>query len=188
VKETDMKRFYWAVAAVLCAAGLALAQAAARPDPAKELFAREAGTWDCEVKMYMRGPDAPPREHKGVEVNQVVSGKYLQTKFTYMMGNREYEGHGLMGFDARSKKYVGTWVDNFTSAPDQFKADYDEKAKTLTIRSGALDGGGSEMKTKKITTWIDDSKKTMVIYMIAEEGGKETDIKLMQIDSTKRKG
>jgi hypothetical protein len=97
---------------------LASAQPQPKPGKAHALLARDAGTWDCNIKMFFQGPSGPPAEFKGVEVNKLVSGGlYLQTSFTYPMGGRgAFEGHSLMGYDPRSKKYVGTWVDNFTSA------------------------------------------------------------------------
>jgi hypothetical protein len=80
--------------------------------------------------MFFRGPDSPPAAFKGVEVNKLVSGDlYLQTSFKCPMGDRgEFEGHSLMGYDPRSKKYVGAWVDNFTSVPSQLTGEFNEQS------------------------------------------------------------
>ncbi|MEX2142160.1 MAG: DUF1579 domain-containing protein [Pirellulales bacterium] len=173
---------------VVCIPTLVVAQAN-RPGKAHELLASEAGTWDCEVKMFFQGPGRPPTEFKGVEVNKLVSGGlYLQTSFTYPMGDRgEFEGHSLMGYDPRVKKYVGTWVDNFTSVPSPINGEYDEKSKTMTVRSTVVDGSGKELKSKNVTTWLDDSRKKFAAFLIVEAGGKETEVKLMEMTATKRK-
>jgi hypothetical protein len=165
------------------------AQFPAKTDKPHELFSRDAGTWDCQVKMFFRGPAGPPVEFKGVEVNELVSGGlYQRTSFKYSMGNRgEFEGHALVGYDPRIQKYVGTWVDNRTTVPSRIEAEFDESEKTMTDRRTVVDGRGKEFKSKQITTWLDDSSKKLEIFMTVEADGKETDIKLMEMIATKRK-
>jgi hypothetical protein len=154
-----------------------------------ELLARSAGTWDCDVKMFFRGPQAPAAEFKGTEVNELVSGgKYLRTSFSYTMGNRgKFEGHSLLGFDPRTKRYVGTWVDNFTAAPSRIDEEYDEQSNTMTDHRTVVDGAGNEIESKHITTWLDDSRKKVEIFMIVRDGDKTTETKLMEMVATKRK-
>ena len=172
----------------VCISAGASAQDLPKPGKAHKLFAREAGTWDCEVKMFYQGPEGPPTLSKGVEVNELVSGDlYIQTSFTYQMRGRKFEGHSLMGYDPHSKKYVGMGVNNFTSIPTQLKGEYDENAKTLTIRSIVVDGSGKELKQKQITTWLGESKKKFEIFLVVDAGGKEIDVKLMEMIAKKRK-
>jgi hypothetical protein len=165
------------------------AQGPARPGKPHELLAMDAGTWDCKVRMFFGGPDAPPEEFNGIEENQLVSGGlYLQTSFTHPMGRRgEFEGHSLIGFDPRVKKYVGTWVDNRTAIPRQIMGDFDEMLKTLTISSIVVDGRGRELKTRQVTRWLDESNKTLEIFMVIAAGDDETEIKLMELTATKRR-
>jgi hypothetical protein len=181
--------------ALLASAGSALAQQADAPPPLPKpgkphaVLAQDAGTWDCVVKMYFGGPDAPPSEFKGVEENKLVSGNlYLLSTFRCTMGDRgDFEGHGLMGYDVRARKYTGTWVDNFTAAPSPMQGDYDEKTKTLTVHSAAVDAQGNEMKSRMVTTWRDDGTKQFTVYLVVEAGGKETLIKLMEMTGKKRR-
>lgn len=180
-------------AAALCIGLIHVAKIGAADDqqkPAKpqQLLARNAGTWDCDIKMFLKGPNTPPKNFKGIEDNKLVSGgKFLQTSFKYSMGpRREFEGHSLMGYDPRSKRYIGTWVDNMTSVPSQVSEEYDEASKTLTDHRTVVDGSGNETKSKLITTWHDDSTKKLEIFMVVRQGEKETDVKLMEIVATKR--
>ncbi len=186
IQETVMRTLLCILA--VCISTRASAQDLPKPGRAHALFARDAGTWDCDVKMFFQGPQGPPTESKGVEVNELVSGDlYMQSSFTGQMRDQRFEGHSLMGYDPRSKQYVGTWVDNFTSIPTQFKGEYDEQAKTLTVRSIVVDGSGQEIKQKQITTWLDESKKKWEIFMVVDADGKEVEIKLMEMTATKRK-
>jgi hypothetical protein len=180
-------------ASVMCllAAAGAQAQDAPMPKPGKphEVFAKDAGTWDCDVKMYFAGPDMPPSEFKGLEVIELVSGDmYLRSTFTCKMGDAgDFEGHSLMGYDPRTKKYVGTWVDNFTSAPSALEGEYDEAAKTLTIHSSVVDEGGETLNSKQVTTWSDDSSKKFEVFLVVEAGDEKIDVKLMDMTAKKRK-
>jgi len=160
---------------------------APQPTNAYKIFADDAGTWDAEVNMYFRGPKGPPMKSKGVETNELVSGgKYSRTTFKYKMRDKEFEGHGLFGYDPRSKEYVGLWVDNFTSIPSQLKGTYDASQKTLTMFGAVVDGAGNEMKQKQVTKYVDGNTKTLEIFLIIEAGGKTQEIKLMDMTAKKR--
>ena len=139
--------------------------------------------------MFYQGPGAPPSEFKGVEVNRLVSGDmYLQSSFNCPMGDRgNFEGHLLMGYDHRIKKYIGMSVNNFTTVPTRLEGNYDENEQAFVIYSIAVDGGGNELKSKHVTTWLDESKKKLEIFLIVESSGKETNVKLMETISQKRK-
>ena len=181
----------WAVAlfiALIYVAKIDAANDQEKPLKPQQLLARNAGTWDCDIKLFLKGPEAPPKNYKGIEDNKLVSGgKFLQTSFKYPMGpRRDFEGHSLIGYDPRSKRYVGTWVDTMTSAPSQVSEEYDEASTTLTDHRTVVDGNGNEIKTKHITTWQDDSRKKLEIFMVVKKDGKETDVRLMEIVATKR--
>ena len=158
-----------------------------KPTDAHKQFADDAGTWDCDVKMYFRGPKGPAAESKGVETNELISGGfYSLSTFKYKMRNKEFEGHGLFGYDPRTKEYVGTWVDNFTTVPQQMKGTYDADQKTLTMFGTVVDGAGNEIKQKQVTKFVDNNNKTMQIFMIIDVGGKSREIKLMEMTAKKR--
>ena len=178
------------VMCLLIAAG-AQAQDAPMPKPGKphEIFAKDAGTWDCDVKMYFAGPDMPPAEFQGLEVIDLVSGDmYLRSTFTCKMGEAgDFEGHSLMGYDPRTKKYVGTWVDNFTSIPSALEGEYGEESKTLTIHSTVVDEGGAELKSKQVTTWTDDANKKFEVFLVIPVDDQQIEVKLMEMTGKKRK-
>ncbi|QDU36854.1 hypothetical protein Mal4_11540 [Maioricimonas rarisocia] len=178
------------VALVMLLVTPAFAQDFPNPQPgdAHEILARDAGTWDCTLRMYLQGPDGEPTEYKGTEVNRLVSGDlYLRTRFTAKMGDRKFEGHGLMGYDPRSEKYTGTWVDNFSVIPSRFSGTYDAESKTLTIYNTVVhDESGAEFKQKQVTVWEDDSHKEFTIYLVVESDGKTQDVKLMEMTAVKK--
>jgi hypothetical protein len=158
-----------------------------KPSDAHKILANDAGTWDTVVKMFFEGSTSPPVEYKGVETAELVrSGLYLRTIAKCKMGDQDYEGHTLVGYNPRSKEYTGTSVNNFVAAPIQMKGTYDAEKKTLTMLSAVVDGKGNEIKQKEVTKFIDDKTKTFTSFMLVDAGGKEMAIKLMEVTAKKR--
>ena len=92
-----------------------------------------------------------------------------------------------MGYDHRIKKYIGMSVNSFTTVPTQLKGNYNKDANTFTVYSTSVDGSGKELKSKHITTWLDESTKKLEVFLLVDAGGKQTNVKLMEIMSLKRK-
>jgi len=158
-----------------------------KPTEAHKIFAADAGTWDAVVKMYFRGPKGPATESAGVESNELVSGGMcFRRTFKYKIRDKEFEGHGLFGYDPRSQEYVGTWVDNRTAVPTALKGKYDSTSKTLTMLGTVVDGSGNEFKQKQITTFIDDQTKKLEILLVIDADGKSQEIKIMEMTAKKR--
>jgi hypothetical protein len=174
---------------VVAFASQAWAQGPPDPEPtdAHKILADDAGTWDAAVKMYFRGPTGPATESTGIETNELVSGGlFARRTFKYKVRNKDFEGHGLFGYDPRSKEYTGTWVDNLTAVPTQLKGKFDAESKTLTMLGAVVDASGKEIKQKQVTTFVDDATKTFEIFIIVDASGKTHDVKIMEMTAKRR--
>jgi len=137
--------------------------------------------------MYLQGPDGPATEYKGVETIEMVAGdRFSKSEFVCKFGDRDFEGHSLLGWDPQKEKYTGLWVDSFNAAPTAMTGTYDREKKTLTMHSTVVDGSGNELKQKQVTTYLDENKKRFESYLIVEQGGRPLEVKLMEITSTRR--
>jgi hypothetical protein len=159
-----------------------------KPTDAHKVLAKEAGTWNTVIKMYLQGPTEPATEYKGVETIEMVSGGlFSRTTFKCKMGDRDFEGHGLFGYDPRTKEYTGTWVDSFSTIPTQLKGKHNAENKTLTMHATIVDtNSGQEIKQKQVTKFVDDKTKTFTIFMLMDAGGQEQEIKIMEMTAKKR--
>ena len=63
-----------------------------------------------------------------------------------------FEGHGIYGYNAATKRYVGTWVDDMRTNIYVGEGDWDAGTKTMTYRWSAVMPGGQAM------TWIETSQ------------------------------
>lgn len=178
MKHSRYSMFGWAFLLMM---GPLLAQDFPAPKPTAEhrILTQDAGTWKGTVKLYLGGPQAPPTEYKSTEVIEVVSGGlFVRTKFTSNMGDRKFEGHGLMGYDSKTKRYVGTWVDNFKSKPLAMSGAYDAEKKAMTFAL-KVEEDGQVMNVREVSTWIDANTKKLEHYLAIGDG----EVKLMEIVS-----
>lgn len=185
-----MKCLFTTLAAVLLCSPL-MAQQWPNPQPNEhhEVLAKEAGTWDAQIKMYLQGPQGPASEYQGEEKIEMVSGG-LSSRSTFVadFGDRRFEGHGLFGWDPHQEKYTGVWVDNFNAAPTTMTGTYDAEQKTLTLHSTVRDESGNAVKQKQVTTFVDETTRKFEAFLVIEQGGRPLDVKIMEILSTKREG
>lgn len=170
---------------LVSSASLAIAQGfpTPRPTEAHAVLAKEAGTWDGKVKMFFAGPDGPVAEFTAVETNTLVNnGLHVRTEFTMKMGETTFEGHGLTGWDPKSKTYLGTWTDTFTTTPVRSTGTYDAKTKTFTVESSVVDEAGNEVEQLQTTKFTDADTKVFTIFHMTD--GKR--MKLMEMTAKRR--
>jgi hypothetical protein len=175
---------------IFCAATPVIAQEfpTPQPDETHKVLAREEGTWDAQVKLYAQGPGQPPIESKGVErVELVAGGLFTRSEFRCTFGDREFTGYGLVGYDPRVKKYVGTWVDSFSSVPTSMEGTFDPQTDTMTTISKLyVPDAQLELTQKQITKFVDDNTRTFEIFLVTGTADQPQDVKLMDMTLKKR--
>jgi hypothetical protein len=168
----------------LCTCSLAASALGQFPQPTEEhaLLKKDVGTWKATIKMWM-GPDgqadasAAPSESQGEEVNRMLGEFWCVSTFQGEFGGMKFEGHSVNGYDAKQKKFVGSWVDSISSNPMHMSGTYDAKTKTLTSESTSIGADGKEMKGKSTLVYQDDDHRLLTMYEIRD--GKE--VKSMEI-------
>lgn len=89
---------------------------ASTPGDAHKKLDNMVGTWDVTVKSWM-APGQPPMESTGTAMNQwVLGGRWMEEKFTGSFMGMPFQGIGYTGYDNIKKQYVGTWMDNMSTA------------------------------------------------------------------------
>ena len=147
--------------------------------PEHDVLKHDVGEWDVEITNYASGS---PEVSKGTESNRMLGDFWLITNFTGKMMGLEFKGHGSTGYDAKAKKYVGTWVDSLSPGMMHLTGEYDKESKTMTLVGMAPGMDGNPAK-HRLTTVYKDGKRVMTMY-ITLQGGEET--KFMQLAYTKK--
>lgn len=149
-----------------------------RPVAEHDALKRFEGTWDCEAKFSMAGPDQPPTTSKGVSRNRVVmGGRYLVQHFQLeeFMGEA-FEGMGIMGFDRATGRYVTDWVDNWSTGIMSMTGEYDEETRTMDWRGAfvmATPGGPVEMPAHHVVKQVDGDRFVMEFWELDAATGEE---------------
>jgi hypothetical protein len=187
-------RIKYAALCVAFTASLAMAQdkPAAAPagtppmpqaGPEHEVLKGDVGTWDATVESFMPGA-AQPMVSKGTETNILVGGLWLVTDFKGDMMGQVFQGHGVSGWDANKKKYVGTWVDTMSTGLGLTESTYDKGTKTMTGTFEGPDPSGQVMKMKSAVVWKDPDTR---VFTMSGPGPDGKDVTMMRITYKRKK-
>jgi hypothetical protein len=173
--------------AVTLACGLCLPAAAQFPEPPKEMevFQRDVGKWDCEARFYA-DPAAEPMLSKATEENEMLGGFWMVSKFKGEVMGAPFEGSGQFGWNATTKKYIGSWVDSMSPQATCMEGTWDAASKTLTMVGASTDPSGAEMRSKQAVVYEDDDHHTMTMYLQGP-GGKDDWTKQLEVRYSRRK-
>ncbi|HTO94602.1 MAG TPA: DUF1579 domain-containing protein [Bacteroidota bacterium] len=151
-------------------------QEAMTPGPNHKALEMFVGSWDVEAKIWMGGPKGEPAVSKGsAEYKMVLGGRYLEQDYTGEMMGQPFQGTGITGYDNFRKKFVGFWIDNFSTAMSTMEGTADHEAKTLTM-TGKMDEpstGEKDKKVKYVVRWIDDNTHVFESYDLSAYGDRK---------------
>ncbi len=155
------------------------------PSEEHKILKNDVGEWDCEMKIWMAGPDAEPMVTKGSEVNKMFSDFWLISEFKASFGGQPFEGRAILGYDPAKKKYIGTWLDTMNPYMSRMEGDYDASSKTLTMMMNGTGPDGKPTRGKNVTVTKDEGK-TRVFTMYNAMPGSEEMVKSMEITYKKK--
>jgi hypothetical protein len=153
-----------------------------------KMLKKDVGVWDAEMKIWAAGPDTEPMVTKGIERNRMLGGLWLLSNFSADMGGQEYKGFGQFGYDAKQKKYVGTWVDSMTTSISEMQGTYDKDKNEMVMYATGVDPEtGKEVKSKSVSKHMKDGRRLFTMYMHSPDG-EEQWVKSMEITYTRQPG
>ena len=158
---------------------------AGTPGDAHKKLSSMVGTWDATVKMYPMQPGAPVQMSSGVsESKWVLGGRWVQETFTGNFMGMPFSGIGYTGYDNIKKKYVGTWMDTFTTSVMMSSGEIGADGK-YTFESSMDDPmSGKAMPVKEVVTVTDDDHHVMEMWTPDPSGQM---FKMMEITYTRVK-
>lgn len=138
--------------------------------PELALLQKDVGEWDATITVTP-GPGAPPQASTGRLVGRLISGgRWLITDFkNHTTG---FEGHGIYGYNAASKKYVGTWVDDMRTNLYLGEGDWDADTKTMTYKWSASMPNGQSMIWTETSQQVSETEQLFRVLFPSAEGGE----------------
>ena len=157
------------IGAVLFISAVTQAQEIPQPGPEHKKLKELEGTWDTIVKMGTE-------ETKGLAVYKMdLGGLWLVSDFQGEFGGMKFTGKGLDGYDPIKKKYVGVWVDSWSTSPLISEGTFDKDGKVMTMTGEGPGPDGKPVKYKMVTEHKD--KDTMLFTMYGPgPDGKEAPV------------
>lgn len=145
-------------------AAAAAMDAATQPGEAHAFLAGMEGSWTLTTRVWMI-PGQPPESSKGTSKKRMImGGRYLQDQtHTEMMGS-PFAGFGVTGYDNAAREFVGTWIDNMSTAIVVSKGQRD--GDTLTMTGSFLDPvSGEQVSMRQVTRIVDPDRHVFELYM-----------------------
>ena len=153
---------------VCLSASISLAQEFPKPGPEHKRLAEElVGNWDAVMDM------AGQKSKCTASYKSICHGMWLASEFEGELGGAKFHGHGLDGYDLHKKKYIGIWVDSWSSSPLRMEGDYDPKTKRLVMTGDSVSMDGKPEKFKAITETKDKDHFTFKMHMVQADGTEQ---------------
>jgi hypothetical protein len=97
----------------------------------------------------------------------MLGGFWLLTDFQGNMMGLDFKGHGVYGYDAEKKQYVGTWIDPLSPNKMDMIGKHDNDKKTLTYEGMAPGMDGKPVKHVLTTKYTNDGTRTLTMHVQA---------------------
>ena len=129
------------------------------------------GTWDVKSKFHI----VPGQiiEMNGVEVAKMQPGGFwLISDFSGKFMGEPFHGHGVLGYEAHKKEYVGTWADSIASVLVISKGTCSKDGRVTTMIGKSFNPMEKREVTYKQVTEIKDAN-TKTFHMYDVQGKNE---------------
>ena len=162
------------VAVVLAVPSLARAEDPFKPPaPQKEheWLKQFVGEWVNEGEIIME-PGKPPVKSKGTESTKLLGGFWLVSEMKGECFGVEMTGVMTVGYDAKKKKYVGTWVCSMCDWLCQYEGTVDATGKVLTLEceGPSPTDPGKVVKMRDVMELKDKDTRLLTSYIQGDDG------------------
>ena len=141
------------------------------PGEEHQRLAAMIGRWNATTRFWMG--EADPVEGEGKAVMEWVLGeRFVRQNFTGNFMGMDFEGLGYTGFDRNKKKYVGSWMDNFSTSMLYDEGQWDQASETIVFRGTFVDPLGREIKGRSVVKVHGPDRMTYTMYH-TEPGSEE---------------
>lgn len=105
-----------------------------KPQKEHEWLKQFVGEWDSEAEG-VAGPGQPAVKCKGSMSTRMIGGFWMVSEIKGdMMGTPIHAIH-TVGYDPKTKKYVGSWVDSIMNHMWKYQGEVDATGKILTLEA-----------------------------------------------------
>ena len=157
------------------------------PGPEHEVLAKMAGSWECQMTMFMPGME-PVSTTLSQNSEPILGGRFYYGKQTGNMMGMPVESIVMMGFDRRHEVYTMVGFDTMGTYYITANGKYDPATKTMKLSGTDVEpiGGVTQVYDFEIQFVDDDTVVTSLIFHCPTFGAKGPH-KLMETKMTRKK-
>lgn len=155
------------------------------PQPSEEhkVLAQDVGDWSITGRILM---PTGFQEFKGEE-KVVAIGKFWTVSHYSSDAMGGLKGSATIGFDSKTKKFEGKWVDSFMPFPTRMKGTYDPKTKKMTYETTGVGMDGKPMPGRIIVHYKSKNSHTFTMMHRDPTGQSDKMVTTMESTYTRKK-
>lgn len=140
------------------------------PKPTKEHAWLEqlVGEWDAKTEINV--PDQPAMTVEGEEQSRMIGGFWYFAENTGKSPEMKFTGLMTLGYDPKTKKYVGTWVDSMSDMLWTYTGSVEGKKLTLEAKGPCPMRPGKLSNFKETLEVTDDDHKVFTSSIQEDDG------------------
>lgn len=154
-----------------------------KPQKEHEWLKQLVGDWDAVTEI--KPPGQEPIKVKGEEHSRMIGGFWYVAENKGDMLGTPYTGIMTLGFDPRTKKYVGTWVDSMGDYLWQYSGLVEGNKLTLEAQGPCPLKPPGTMVNFRETLEVKDKDHKVFTSSIQEDDGSWT--QMLTINYTRKK-
>jgi hypothetical protein len=155
-----------------------------KPGASHQLLDVFAGAWDVKITFWSDPKAAPQDSHGSSQLTWILGDRFLKEDFSGDVLGEGYQGLGLMGYDAASRRFTTVWLDSLNTAIAVQKGSYLPDSNSFELTGEVYDPLLGRTKTTQTQIHI-TSKDTYTVTMIdTAPNGRE--FKSLEIVYTRR--
>jgi hypothetical protein len=147
-----------------------------------ELNTKLVGEWTTVTRFWMAPGQEPMESHGKAKFEPIMGAKFVRQTFTGEMMGTKFNGEGLFGFNAASREFETTWIDNQTTGIMLTKGT--KNAKGEIESTGEVDNPETGA-TETIRTVLRFDSKTQMTYEMWFKGSDGGEFKALEVVYTK---
>ena len=155
-----------------------------KPGASHQLLDVFAGAWDVKITFWS-DPKAAPQDSQGSsQLTWILGNRFLKEDFTGDVLGESYQGLGLMGYDAASRRFTTVWLDSLNTAIAMQKGSYLPDTNTFELTGEVYDPLLGRTKTTQTQIHITSKDAYTVTMIDTAPNGRE--FKSLEIVYTRR--
>ena len=158
---------------------------ASKPGAGQKFLEKMVGDWTVEKVFYPR-EGAPVRTTGQCRQTMVQDGKFLQSDFTFLQGDRKTTGLGIIGFEPETGRFTSFWIDSRQTRTSLRQSRESFTGDKIVLFSASLDPQTPETRRSRTVSHLEDNDRRLIHRQYALGGDGSEDRLVMELILTRK--